>query len=299
MPFESLSCRSPDLYRELWWLYDVMKFYGFVGISRFQAQDMRDEIQTLLIPWLMTSKSAVAFTGAGVSTESGIPDFRSPGGVWAKSQPVLFHDFIRYPESRFEYWRQKAESHEAMFRASPNATHKALARWEELGLLRGIITQNIDELHQRAGSQAVLELHGTAMKIGCLDCEVRFDADPMVRMFAETKVVPVCPTCQGMLKHATVSFGQSLPADVLQSAVKWAQEADVFLTLGSSLVVYPAAQLPEIAKKRGARLVIINREATPLDGIADLVIHAPLGEAIQAIEAALYRKEPDGLEIAP
>jgi NAD-dependent deacetylase len=241
----------------------------------------------------MTAKSAVAFTGAGVSTESGIPDFRSPGGVWAKSQPVMYQDFIRYPESRLEYWRQKSESHDSMFRAVPNVTHKALARWEELGLLRGVITQNIDELHQRGGSQAVLELHGTAMKIGCLDCEARFDADPMVRTFLETEAVPVCPTCQGMLKHATVSFGQSLPAEVLQSAVKWAQEADVFLTLGSSLVVYPAAQLPEIAKNRGARLVIINRDETPLDPIADLVIHAPLGEVMEAIEAALYRSTPD------
>lgn len=260
---------------------------------------MRDAIATHLVPWLMTAKSAVAFTGAGVSTESGIPDFRSPGGVWAKSQPVMFQDFIRSPESRLEYWRQKSESHASMFQAIPNITHKALARWEELGLLRGVITQNIDEMHQRANSKAVLELHGTAMKIGCLDCDARFDADAMVRTFLETKVVPVCPTCHGMLKHATVSFGQTLPADVLQTAVKWAQEADVFLTLGSSLVVYPAAQLPEIAKKRGARLVIINRDETPLDAIADLVIHAPLGEVIEEIESALYRPDPDSAEVTP
>ena len=260
---------------------------------------MQNEIDKFLIPWLLAAKSAVAFTGAGVSTESGIPDFRSPGGVWAKSQPVMYQDFVRYADSRLEYWRQKSESHDSMFRALPNATHKALARWEELGLLRGVVTQNIDELHQRAGTKAVLELHGTAMKIGCLDCDARFDADPMVKMFAQTQVVPVCPKCHGMLKHATVSFGQSLPAEVLQTAVKWAREADVFLTLGSSLVVYPAAQLPEIAKKQGARLVIINRDETPLDSIADLVIHAPLGEVMNAIETALYRPEPDVPEVLP
>ncbi len=250
---------------------------------------MQDEIERLLVPWLMTARTAVAFTGAGVSTESGIPDFRSPGGVWANSQPVMFQDFLENAESRWEYWRQKSESHASMFQAQPNVTHKALARWEELGLLRGIITQNIDELHQRAGSQKVLELHGTAMKIGCLDCRAMFAADPMVREFEQSQVVPACPQCTGKLKHATVSFGQMLPQDVLQTGAKWAQEADMFLTLGSSLVVYPAAQLPEIAKKQGARLVIINRESTPLDCIADLVIHAPLGEVMDAIEAQLYR----------
>ena len=258
---------------------------------------MRDAIERFLVPWLMTANKAVAFTGAGISTESGIPDFRSPGGVWAKSQPVMFDDFLARAEARWEYWRQKSESHESMFLARPNATHKALARWEELGLLRGVITQNIDELHQRAGSQKVLELHGTAMKIACLDCEARFDADPMVRMFQETQSVPVCPECNGLLKHATVSFGQTLPADVLQTAVKWAQEADVFLALGSSLVVYPAAQLPEIAKNRGARLVIINRDATPLDPRADLVINAPLGEVMETVESLLYDSRTQDGEI--
>ena len=243
---------------------------------------MREDIEQL-IPWLRAAQSVVAFTGAGVSTESGIPDFRSPGGVWAKSQPVLFDDFVRYADSRLEYWRQKSESHEAMFLAEPNITHRALARWEGLGLLRGVITQNIDGLHQRAGNRQVLELHGTAMEIACLDCEYRTPADPLVREFLETQTVPRCPECHGLLKHATVSFGQALPADVLQRAAKWAMEADVFLTLGSSLVVYPAAQLPEIAKNHGAKLVIINRDETPLDGIADLVINAPLGEVMEAL----------------
>ena len=258
---------------------------------------MQNEIEQSLVPWLSAARSGVAFTGAGVSTESGIPDFRSPGGVWAKSQPVLFGDFLESAEARLEYWSQKSESHADMFEAEPNVTHKALARWEELGLLRGVITQNIDELHQRGGSQNVLELHGTAMKIGCLACEARFDADPMVREFQKTGVVPECPKCDGYLKHATVSFGQNLPADVLGTAVHWAQEADLFLAMGSSLVVNPAAQLPEIAKRRGARLVILNRDPTPLDSIADLVINAPLGEVMEAVEAGLERQvEKDNVD---
>ncbi len=250
---------------------------------------MQEKMKEQLIAWLMTARSAVAFTGAGISTESGIPDFRSPGGVWAKSQPVYFDDFVRFADARQEYWRQKSESHESMFTAEPNITHRALARWEELGLLRGVITQNIDGLHQRAGSRAVLELHGTAMEIACLDCSYRTPADPLVREFLKTQTVPECPECQGLLKHATVSFGQALPADVLRTAATWAMEADVFLTLGSSLVVYPAAQLPEIAARNGAKLVIINRDETPLDAVADLVINAPLGEVMEALEESLYQ----------
>lgn len=273
-----------------------MSFYGTdprnVHSNNKWKLSMRQEIEQL-IPWLMTAQSAVAFTGAGVSTESGIPDFRSPGGVWAKSQPVMYQDYVMSVDAQLEYWRQKSESHDSMFNAQPNITHQAIARWEELGILRGVITQNIDELHQRAGSREVLELHGTAMKIGCLDCYARFEADAMVRDFLKTQTVPPCPECNGLLKHATVSFGQALPEKVLRTAAVWAQEADVFLTLGSSLVVYPAAQLPEIAHRNGARLVIINRDPTPLDGIADLVINAPLGEVIKAIEAQLYEQQSD------
>lgn len=254
---------------------------------------MQQVIEQTLVPWLMTAKKAVAFTGAGVSTESGIPDFRSPGGVWAKSQPVMYQDYVMGVHFQKEYWRQKSESHDSMFNAQPNITHKAIARWEDLGILRGVITQNIDELHQRAGSKQVLELHGTAMKIGCLYCDARFEADPMVKEFLKTQTVPPCPKCEGLLKHATISFGQSLPEKVLKTAAEWSQEADVYLTLGSSLVVNPAAQLPEIAKRSGAKLVIINRDETPLDGIADLVINAPLGEVMETIESLLYNQPTD------
>ena len=254
---------------------------------------MLQQIEQCLVPWLMTARRAVAFTGAGVSTESGIPDFRSPGGVWAKSQPVMYQDFVARADARLEYWRQKSESHASMFQADPNVTHRALARWEELGLLRGVITQNIDELHQKAGSGNVLELHGTAMKIACLSCEARFEADPLVKNFLESETVPACPKCEGHLKHATISFGQSLSPEVLDAAAAWSSEADLFLTLGSSLVVYPAAELPKIAKNRRAKLVIINRDPTPLDSYADLVVNAPLGEVFGAIEAQLYEQQAD------
>jgi NAD-dependent deacetylase len=244
-----------------------------------------------LAAWLNEARSVVAFTGAGISTESGIPDFRSPGGVWSRTQPVYFDDFVNSADARLEYWRQKSESHVDFSNASPNVAHQALARWESEGSLRGVITQNIDGLHTIAGSQSVLELHGTAREIGCLDCKARFDADLMVAGFNQTGEVPSCPHCTGLLKHATISFGQSLDETVLRDAIGWCRDADLFLAMGSSLVVQPAAGLPTLARENGARLVIINREPTPLDHIADIVIHAGISETIAAIEKAMSDPE--------
>ncbi|MCH8830171.1 MAG: NAD-dependent protein deacylase [Planctomycetes bacterium] len=240
-----------------------------------------------LAEWLRKKKSVVAFTGAGISTESGIPDFRSPGGVWAKSSPVYYDDFLRSPDARYEYWRQKAELHQDFAAAAPNVAHASLAHWEEIGILRGVITQNIDGLHQLAGSTNVLELHGTAREVACLQCAARFDAETMVRQFQETDRVPSCPECGGLTKHATISFGQSLLPEVLQESTRWAKEADLFLTMGSSLVVEPAASLPRIAKEQGAILVILNRDSTPLDSLADSVINASLGSMMTEIAARL------------
>jgi NAD-dependent deacetylase len=237
--------------------------------------------------WLRDSANAVAFTGAGISTESGIPDFRSPGGVWATSQPVYFADFLQSADARLEYWRQKAALHDDMVRAQPNVAHRALAQWESSGNLRGVVTQNIDGLHQQAGSRQILELHGTAREICCLDCGERFDADEMVRGFQQSQEAPNCPHCDGFLKHATISFGQSLPEEVLSEAVLWARETDFFLVFGSSLVVEPAASLPRIAKQAGARLAIINRDATPLDTLADVTVNSGIGAAITSIERSL------------
>jgi NAD-dependent deacetylase len=246
---------------------------------------MTDE--ELIAGWLRDARVTVAFTGAGISTESGIPDFRSPGGVWSKTQPVYFDEFLRSAEARYEYWRQKAEAHKDFVAAEPNAAHRVLASWESAGKLCGVITQNIDGLHQLAGSHRVLELHGTAREISCLGCTARFDADEKVKQFAATDRVPECPKCGGLMKHATISFGQQLPVAVLEQSAAWAQEADVFLAMGSSLVVHPAAGLPQLAKHSGARLVIINRDPTPLDAVADAVIHAGLGTTLERIDAVL------------
>ena len=232
---------------------------------------------------IQSSRKAAVFTGAGISTESGIPDFRSPDGVWAKRQPVMFSDFMESADARFEYWSQKAELHPQIRDSSPNIAHEALARWEEAGGLRGVITQNIDGLHQIAGSQSVLELHGTARAVSCLDCGFSADIEPYVQQFVREQLVPDCPQCAGRLKHATVSFGQSLPDDVLFAATEWSTECDLFVVFGSSLVVHPAAGLPELARRTGAELVIVNREPTPLDQMATVVINESIGETIQQL----------------
>ncbi len=245
---------------------------------------MNDALHQTIASWIAESKTAVAFTGAGISTESGIPDFRSPGGVWATNQPVYFDDFMSSPEARQEYWRQKSISHRAFADAKPNIGHNILTRWEELGKLKAIITQNIDGLHQVARSKHVLELHGTARFVSCLACFTRFDAGEMVEKFVQDNSPPACPECGGITKHATVSFGQSLPTNVLQESTELAQDADLFFAMGSSLAVHPAAGLPRLAKQNGARLVIINRDRTDQDGSADAVIHASIGESLSKID---------------
>lgn len=259
---------------------------------RLGAEDIHDAARRI-VAWLAESTSAVAFTGAGISTESGIPDFRSPGGVWAKNEPVYYDDFMRFADSRYEYWRQKAEAHRDFADASPNVTHEMLARWERQGALRGVVTQNIDGLHQAAGSQSVLELHGTAREIACLDCDWRGPADPWVQNFLAEDQVPPCPECAGRLKHATISFGQSLPREVLQTAMNWSSECDLFFAMGSSLVVEPAASLPRLASDQGARLVILNRDETPLDSCASLIVNVPLGELFAAIADEEAKQQPD------
>lgn len=248
-----------------------------------------DDIETVA-QWIWRARKMVAFTGAGMSTESGIPDFRSPGGIWSQSQPVLYDEFLRSAEARREYWRQKSVAHADFAGARPNAGHAVLARWEEVGHLRGVITQNIDGLHQDAGSRAVLELHGTARWIACLDCSERFEPGPMVERFLKSGQVPPCPECGGLLKHATISFGQALPEEVLAEAAEWSRECDLFLAMGSSLVVEPAAGLPRLAAGSGARLVIVNRDATDQDGSAALVFRASIGETLAAVDRALQAR---------
>ncbi|MFP6769152.1 MAG: NAD-dependent deacylase [Planctomycetaceae bacterium] len=246
-----------------------------------------------LARWIAEARCTVVFTGAGISTESGIPDFRSPGGVWATSQPVYYDDFVTSESSRLEYWRQKSEAFTEFADATPNIGHQVLADWEARGQLHGLITQNIDGLHQDAGSKKVLEIHGTARSVACLDCAWRDDTGPWNEKFNAEGVPPTCPDCGGHVKHATVSFGQSLDADVLSQSFAWIHECDLFLALGSSLVVQPAANMPVVAKQQGAQLVIITRDNTPLDRDADLVINGSLGETLVAVDSAVKELRDD------
>ncbi|MCA9261973.1 MAG: Sir2 family NAD-dependent protein deacetylase, partial [Planctomycetales bacterium] len=228
--------------------------------------------------------------GAGISTESGIPDFRSPGGVWSQNRTVYFDEFLESAAARNEYWRQKALMHREFAAAEPNIGHCTLAGWEQRGLIRGVITQNIDGLHQLAGNERVWELHGTAREVECLDCHWRDRVDAYVDDYFRHKAAPACPQCGGRLKHATISFGQALPADVLQQAWDCAAEADLMLAIGSSLVVTPAADLPRVAVAHGAKLVVLNRDATPLDSAARFRLSGSCGETLARIDAAMGPK---------
>ncbi len=233
--------------------------------------------------FLSESPNTVAFTGAGISTESGIPDFRSPGGIWTKYQPVYFQDFLASEDARRRYWLMKKEGYHELSKAKPNDGHRALADLESAGKLLGIITQNIDGLHQDAGSQNVLELHGTSRHCVCLECSARYDPDVIQERLEGGLEIPTCDACGGLLKSATISFGQALPTDVLSAALDLCRRSDLVLALGSSLVVEPAASLPVQVKQAGGRLVIINNTETPLDGLADLVLHEPIGPSLQQV----------------
>jgi NAD-dependent protein deacetylase/lipoamidase len=223
--------------------------------------------------------SIVAFTGAGISTESGIPDFRSPGGIWTKFKPIDFGDFLASAEARRESWRRKFASDETMRKATPNAGHRALARLVEQGKMTAVVTQNIDGLHQASGvpDGKVIELHGNSTYAACLDCRRRYELDWVREIFAVDERLPLCTGCGGIIKTATISFGQSMPEVEMERAREVTLAADLFIVLGSSLVVYPAASFPILAKRNGSRLVIVNREPTDQDEMADLVINAEIG----------------------
>lgn len=227
-----------------------------------------------LAAWLRPVRRLVAFTGAGISTESGIPDFRGPGGLWERHQPVLFDDFLASPEARREYWAQRRLLYPVQLAARPNAAHVALHRLETAGRLRGVVTQNIDGLHQLAGHPAerVLELHGTNTRTRCLGCGALEPAGRTWERLAAGEDELRCPACGGIQKPDTISFGQALDPEVLHQASEWMQRCDGVLVIGSSLVVEPAASLPRLALQAGARLAILNAQPTPLDALADLVL---------------------------
>jgi NAD-dependent deacetylase len=224
----------------------------------------------------------VAFTGAGISTESGIPDFRSPGGLWTKYKPIEFSDFLASAEARRESWRRKFATHPTLATAEPNAGHRALARLVEKGRMSAIITQNIDGLHQASGvpDEKVIELHGNTTYATCLDCSRRYELNWVRSIFADSEQLPICEACGGHIKTATISFGQAMPQEAMERAQAATLAADLFIVLGSSLVVYPAAGFPITAKRNGSRLVIINRDPTDQDELADLVINAEIGSVM-------------------
>ncbi len=226
------------------------------------------------------STRIVGFTGAGISTESGIPDFRSPGGVWANNRIIEYDEFKRYRESRIEYWRQKVAMWPEMRNAQPNAGHLAFVDLERRGKLRALITQNIDGLHQRAGNREVIELHGTTTEVECLTCHARSSMDEAVERINGGDPAPQCKDCGGDLKPATISFGQAMPALALELAVEACKDCEVMITVGSSLQVQPAASLPQLARRAGAHLIIINRTPTLFDPVADLVINDEIGRTL-------------------
>jgi NAD-dependent deacetylase len=229
------------------------------------------------------ARNIVAFTGAGISTESGIPDFRSPGGIWTKHKPILFDAFLASAEARRETWRRKFATHPTIESATPNAGHHALARLIEEGRMSAVITQNIDGLHQASGipDDQVIELHGNTTYAVCLDCRRRYEIAWVREIFSAGERLPVCLDCGGHIKTATISFGQPMPEAEMERARAAALAADLFIVLGSSLVVYPAAGFPKLAKRNGARLAIVNRDPTDQDELADLVINAEIGSTIQ------------------
>ena len=237
--------------------------------------------------WIRTAQRIVVFTGAGLSTESGIPDFRSPGGVWDRYNPedFYFQNFLASEASREKYWQMATEMYEPMKKAQPNLAHLAIAELEKLGKLDCVITQNIDGLHFKAGNsdEKVIQLHGTAMYVSCLNCGKKFDREGIQEDFQNTKKVPYCDDCNGPLKPATISFGQPMPERETQEAYHRSSLCDLFIVIGSSLVVQPAASMPLVAKRNAAKLVIINRDPTPYDDMADMVIHGQAGPTMAAI----------------
>jgi NAD-dependent deacetylase len=224
----------------------------------------------------------VPFTGAGISTECGIPDFRSPGGIWTRMRPIEFSDFLASQEARDESWRRRFAMQEQFGGAKPGRGHQALAALYKAGKSPGVVTQNIDNLHQASGiaSEHVVELHGNTTYATCLDCATRYELPWVKRFFDASGRAPSCTSCGGHIKTATVSFGQAMPEREMQRAEEMTRSADLFIAIGSSLVVWPAAGFPLMAKRNGAGLVIINRDATEFDDIADLVVRHDIGDVL-------------------
>ncbi len=238
---------------------------------------------------LRRARNVVFFTGAGISTESGIPDFRSPGGFWTRMAPIDFREFVASADMRREAWRRRFAMEETFAAVKPNEGHAAVARLLASGQASRIITQNIDNLHQDSGvpDDKVIEIHGNTRYAKCLDCGARMELEPIRVHFDKHGDPPGCLFCGGIVKTATISFGQAMPEQEMARAEAATLACDLFIVLGSSLVVYPAAGFPILAKQNGAGLVILNREPTEQDEFADLVLHSEIGPTLGAAVNAL------------
>ena len=241
-----------------------------------------------LAEMIRAADRVMVFTGAGISTESGIPDFRSPGGVWSKMQPIYFQDFVSDRQARRESWRRVFSRSAGWTGAKPNVGHRVIARLVETGKVASVVTQNVDNLHQDSGvpDHQVIEVHGNATYAKCLACSKRYEINALEPRFIAGEDI-ACDDCSGLIKTATISFGQAMPEDELTRAAAEAELCDLCLVLGSSLVVYPAADIPLLAVRTGSRMAIINRDATEQDPLADLVLHEEIGPTLSRVGEAI------------
>jgi NAD-dependent deacetylase len=253
---------------------------------------MGDDIDEL-VEMIQSAKRAVVFTGAGISTECGIPDFRSPGGFWTRYKPIEFSEFLASEETRLEAWRRYFMIYDTVSHAEPGRGHKVIARLHRAGKVSHVITQNIDDLHRASGvpREAIIELHGNGSYARCLSCGERYELAWARAKIDSEKRPPYCASCDGIVKTATISFGQAMPDQEMADARAATLNADLFLAFGSSLQVFPAAGFPVMAKSNRAKLVIVNREPTGLDELADLVIAGELGDLLSAVALRLWPSE--------
>jgi len=237
------------------------------------------------------AKRLIVFTGAGISTESGIPDYRSQGGIWDKFKPVEFSDFMASRTAREEYWRQRMAMEKSLAVSAPNKGHLAIARFHRMGLLEKVITQNIDGLHQESGipQEKIIELHGNTRRVRCMSCKKLITWEAAQAMIDSGDPAPECD-CSGYLKPDTISFGQAMPVEETKEAAELSSQSDVFLVVGSTLLVHPAAAMPQYAKSGGAFLIILNLSDTPMDGVADILIREKAGDVLAAIADAVARR---------
>jgi NAD-dependent deacetylase len=252
-----------------------------VDAAQIHAVNGADELAKLI----ESSHRALVFTGAGISTDSGIPDFRSPGGIWTKMLPIQFQDYVSDPEARRISWQRRLEMEEAWKTVEPNDGHRVVAELVARGKVSHVITQNIDALHQASGVPGgqVIELHGNTRHARCLDCGTPAEIADVLAHFRAHGEAPDCTACGGLIKTATISFGQPMPEGEMTRAQAASLDCDLMLVLGSSLAVYPAAGFPLLAKRNGARLAIVNRDETPQDSFANLVIHGEIGPTLRAV----------------